>query len=120
MKPIIDDFQFGSITVSGLTHINDIVIGLNGQVKKRNKQLSEALYGTSHKISLEEAMEIFEVGAQRLIVGTGEVGYVDLTDEAAEFFRHNRCAVQLLPTPQAMIVWNTSDEAVIGLFHVTC
>jgi hypothetical protein len=77
-------------------------------------------YGTSHKISLEEAKNIFEEGAQQLIVGTGQTGYVELSAEAAGFFRQSGCQVQLLPTPLAIKAWNTTVGAVIGLFHVTC
>jgi hypothetical protein len=41
---------------------HDVVIRLSGKVKKRKKKLSKAKYGTSHKVSLEEAEHIFEVG----------------------------------------------------------
>ncbi len=120
MKPTIDSTHFGSITISGHVYEYDVVIRLNGQVKRRNRQLSEEIYGTSHKVSLDEAIDIFDTGAQRLIIGTGQTGYVDLSFEAAEFFRQNRCSVQLLPTPQAIKAWNAAEESVIGLFHVTC
>jgi len=106
MKPSIDGTEFGSITIAGVRYENDVVIRLHGKVKKRKKKLSKAKYGTSHKVSLEEAEHIFEAGAKRLLVGTGQSGCVELSDEAAEFFRQNGCAVQLLPTPQAMTAWN--------------
>jgi hypothetical protein len=120
MKPSIDRTQFGSITISGDTYEHDVVICLSGMVQKRKKELSTMKFGTSHKISLEEANNIFEEGAQHLIVGTGQTGYVELSVEAAEFFRQNGCTAQLLPTPQAIKAWNAAVGAVIGLFHVTC
>jgi len=120
MKPSIDRTEFGSITISGERYEHDVVIRLHGKVKKRKKKLSKAKYGTSHKVSLEEAEYIFETGAKRLLVGTGQSGCVELSDEAAEFFRQNGCSVQLLPTPQAMTAWNAAKGAVIGMFHVTC
>ena len=96
------------------------MIRLNGKVKKRKKKLSKAKYGTSHKVSLEEAEHVFEAGAKRLILGSGQSGSVELSDEAAEYFRKNGCSVQLLPTPQAITAWNTARGSVIGMFHVTC
>ena len=93
---------------------------MGGEVKKRKKKLSKAKYGTSHKVSLEEAEHIFEVGAERLIVGTGQSGCVELSDGACEFLRKSGCSVQLLPTPQAASAWNAAQGAVIGVFHVTC
>ncbi len=99
---------------------HDVLIRLSGKVKKRKKKLSKAKYGTSHKISLEEAEHIFDAGAKRLILGSGQDGKVELSDKAAEYFRKNGCSVELLPTPQAISAWNAAEGTVIGMFHVTC
>ncbi len=120
MKPSIDGTEFGSITISGELYDHDVVIRLSGRVKKRKKKLSKAKYGTSHTVSLDEAEHIFETGAERLIVGTGQNGCVVLSDEAADFLRQNGCSTQLLPTPEAVTAWNAAKGAVIGMFHVTC
>jgi hypothetical protein len=120
MRPSIDGTEFGSITISGELYEHDVVIRLSGKVKKRKKKLSKAKYGTSHKVSLEEAEHIFEAGAKRLILGSGQSGSVELSGEAAEYFRKNGCSVQVLPTPQAITVWNGAKGAVIGMFHVAC
>lgn len=120
MKLSINGTRFGSITISGEPYEHDVVIRLSGKVKKRKKKLSKAKYGTSHKVSLEEAERIFEPGAEWLIVGTGQSDCVVLSDEATEFLAHNGCSVQLLPTPQAVTAWNAAKGIVIGMFHVTC
>jgi len=120
MEPPIDGTEFGSITISWKTRKHDVVIRLNGKVKKRKKKLSKALYGTSHKVSLEEAENIFESGAERLIFGTGQTGRVELSKEAADYFHRNKCVVQMLPTPKAVKAWNNAEGSVIGVFHVTC
>ncbi len=120
MKPKIDGTSFGSITIAHEDYEHDVLIRLNGEVKKRKKKLSKALYGTSHIVSLAEAQYVYERGARRLIVGTGQGGNVTLSDEAADYFQQAQCEVQLLPTPQAVRAWNEAQGAVIGLFHVTC
>jgi len=120
MKTMIDSTYFGSITLSGKTYEHDIVIGLDGQVRKRMKELSRTKYGTSHVVSLEEANDLFEAGANQLIIGTGQTGYVKLSEEAVDYFRDNGCSVLLLPTKQAIEAWNAAKGSVIGLFHVTC
>jgi len=120
MRPSIEGTEFGSITISGERYEHDVVIRLSGKVKKRKKKLSKAKYGTSHKVSLEEAEHIFEAGAKQLILGSGQGGNVELSEEAAEYFRKNGCSVELLPTPQAITAWNDASGAVIGMFHVTC
>ncbi len=120
MKPKINGTSFGSITIDGELYEHDVMIRLDGKVKKRKKKLSKSVYGTSHKVSLEEAEHIFEHGAKLLIVGTGQSGCVELSAEAAEFFHKKKCSVKLLPTPEAVAAWNATDGAVIGMFHVTC
>ena len=120
MRPAIDETAFGSITIAGEVYAHDVVIRLSGDVKKRKKKLSKAKYGTSHTVSRDEAEHLFEAGAKRLILGSGQSGSVELSEGAAAYFRQHGCAVQLLPTPQAITVWNTATGAVIGMFHVTC
>jgi hypothetical protein len=120
MRPSINGTEFGSITISGGVYEHDVVIRLGGKVKKRKKKLSKAKYGTSHKVSLAEAEHIFEAGAKRLILGSGQGGNVELSEEAAAYFRKHGCSVQVLPTPEAVTAWNAAKGAVIGMFHVTC
>ena len=55
MKPRIDATEFGSITVEGAVFDHDVVISPDGDVSKRKKKLSKAVYVTSHTISLQEA-----------------------------------------------------------------
>jgi hypothetical protein len=120
MTPHIDRTQFGSITIAGEIFTHDVVIRLDGQVKKRKKKLSKAIYGTSHTISLDEARHVYQAGAEQLILGAGQYGTVKLSQEAADYFQRHGCRATLLPTPQAMGAWNDAQGAVIGLFHVTC
>ena len=120
MKPRIDQTAFGSITIEGQRFEHDVLIRLGGQIKKRKKKLSKAVYGTSHVLSEAEARQVYENGVERLILGTGQDDNVTLSEEATAYFQRKRCQVELLPTPQAIHTWNKSRGAVIGLFHVTC
>jgi hypothetical protein len=122
MKPRIDKTAFGSITVEGTVFEHDVIIRPNGQVEKRKKKLSKAVYGTSHTISLQEAEYVWEQGAgpDRLIVGSGQYGNVELSPEAVAYLKRKKCSVDLLPTPQVIEVWNQAKGRAMGLFHVTC
>jgi hypothetical protein len=120
MWPKIDSFKFGSITIDGNKHTNDVIIYPNGEVKKRKKKLSKAIYGTSHTISLEEAKHIFKMPASTLLIGTGQYGRVKLSTEAEDYLAQKACEVILLPTPQAIQVWNEMEREATGLFHITC
>jgi hypothetical protein len=120
MHPQIEKTKFGSITINSEKIENDVIIRLDGEVKKRKKKLSKQVYGTSHIVSLDEAEYVYEEGANSLIFGTGQSGMAVLSAEAADFFREKSCQVKMLPTPEAVLVWNESEGAVIGLFHITC
>ena len=120
MRPKIDSTRFGSIAIDGSDIEHDVLIRLSGEIRKRKKKLSKAVFGTSHTISLEEAEYIFEKGAERLIVGAGQNGMVTLSDEATAYFNKEGVRVDLSPTPEAIRRWNKAKGATIGLFHVTC
>ena len=120
MKPRIDGTVFGAITIEGKKYERDVIIRLGGRVKKRKKKLSKAVYGTSHFISLDEAKQVRQKGAERLIIGAGQFGLVELSDEASAYFERKGCKVDLMPTKEAVQAWNEAQGAVIGLFHVTC
>ena len=120
MEPKIDRTAFGSVTVAGQTFERDIIIRLDGKVRKRKKKLSSAVYGTSHTISLDEAKYVHEQGAERLLIGAGQFGLVELSAEAAGYFEEQHCQVDLLPMKEAIEAWNEAQGAVLGLFHVTC
>jgi hypothetical protein len=120
MRPKIDDTWFGSITVEGKRFEYDILIRLSGKVRRRNKGLSKAVYGTSHTISLAEIQDLYRNKAERMIIGTGQEDQVRLSKEAAEYLTSHNCKVDLWPTPKAIKRWNEAEGKVLGLFHITC
>jgi hypothetical protein len=121
-RPHIDGTTFGSITIDGAVFDHDVIIRPDGEVRKRKKKLSKAVHGTSHTISREEAQFVCDQapGADRLIVGSGQYGRVELSPEAAAYVEARKCSVVLLPTAEVIEVWNETEGAAIGLFHVTC
>jgi hypothetical protein len=90
-------------------------------VARRKKKLSKKYYGTSHVLSKEEAKFVFENGCRQLILGSGQMGNVQLSPQAEAYFAKKGCTVLLQPTPKAIHTFNSSSHAKkIGLFHVTC
>ena len=120
MKPTIDGTRFGGITIAGRLYEHDVLIRLDGQVKKRKKKLSKRATGTSHVVSFDEARHIFQPGAARLIIGTGQYGALRLSEEAQDYLRKQNCGLVVLPTPEAADAWNQAEGPAIAMFHVTC
>ena len=120
MKPTINGTGFGYINLNGERIKHDILIRLDGEVKKRKKKLSKEIYGTSHTISLAEAEYIYQEGAEQLLVCAGHFSRVRLSPEAEKYFQEQGCQVKILSTPNAVQAWNESEGNIIGLFHLTC
>jgi len=119
-RPHCDGTGFGWIEIDGERYEHDVLIRLDGKIKRRKKKLSKQVYGTSHTLSRAEAEHVFEEGARVLVVGTGQDDCVRLSPEAAAYLEKHRCEVRLQPTPEALDVWNGEKQGAIGLFHVTC
>jgi len=119
-RPVIERTSFGSITIDGHLYDHDVVIRLDGTVEKRRKKLSRRVYGSSHTVSLDEARHICQEGAAVVVVGTGQYGALELSDEAADHFRDMGCRVSAAPTPKALGIWNSAEGATVAMFHVTC
>lgn len=120
MKPKIDNTEFGSITIDNETHIHDVYITSDGEIKKRKKKLSKEITGTSHVVSVDEIKYILGMNVEALIVGSGQYGVLTLSKEALTFLEDQNCKVKILPTVEAIKYWNDFMGNCIGLFHVTC
>ena len=112
----IEGTTFGAITIDGKTYEHDVIIRLSGKVVKRKKKLSKKYYGTSHVLSKDEAKFVFEKGCEKLIHGSGQMGNVQLSPEAAAYFAKKGCKVLLQPTPQAIHAFNRSRGKKSGSF----
>jgi hypothetical protein len=120
MIPKISSTSFGSITVEDKDYDFDILIKLEGQISKRKKKLSKAIYGTAHTLSEAEVKYVYEENAEEMIIGTGQYGLVKLSDEARNFLKKKNCIPVLMPTPEAIKYWNRHIRKSVGLFHITC
>lgn len=120
MKPHIDVIAFNYIQIDGEPYNFDIMIGLDGELKKREKKLSREALGTGHMLSLPEAKVTYEEGAEKIIIGTGLKGMLILPDETYAFFKEKNCEVVTALSPEAINIYNETEGKIIGLFHVTC
>ncbi|WP_269850903.1 MTH938/NDUFAF3 family protein [Methanosarcina horonobensis] len=121
MKPKIDSTSFGSIIVEGETFDYDILIRLDGRIEKREKKCSQKKNtGLPIKSLLKKQSIFMRKEHKKIIIGTGQTGFVELSEEAEDFFRGKRCGIELFPTPWAIERWNEIEGKVSAMFHVTC
>jgi len=120
MKPVINNTQFGSITIDNHKYNQDVFINSKGDVHIRKMELSKEVTGTSHVVSADELKFIQETEISDIIIGTGQNGVMTVSEEGIKYLESVGCKYHILPTPQAMKIWNETDSISAGLFHVTC
>jgi exopolyphosphatase/guanosine-5'-triphosphate,3'-diphosphate pyrophosphatase len=118
--PHLQSAEFGEIIIDGKSLKKDIYIHANGKIEKRNKKIAKNRFGTSHKISAEELKEICKEKPEILIIGSGYNGAVELIEEAKDFLKEEKIDFEVLPTPEAVNLYNKTDKKKSALIHVTC
>src|SRR5713101_68262 len=119
MKPSIDRTAFGSITIDGEVFEHDVLIRLNGPVKKWQNKLSTGVFGPSHIISLDEAPTSTKKGRTGSSSARGSMARSGFPPQRPRISA-KRCQVELQPVPAVIRARNEAEGAVIGLLHVTC
>ncbi len=82
----IERTEFCSITIEGKAYDHDVITRLSGEVVKRKQKLSKKYYGTSHVISKDEEKFVFEKGYKQFVIGSVQIGNVNLSPEAEAYF----------------------------------
>jgi hypothetical protein len=111
---MIDHYSFGRIVVDGKTYTNDIKI-FNNKVKP--KWWREE----GHRLQLIDMEDVIESKPKTIIVGTGHIGVMKVSEEVREHCRKNGIRLIELFTGEAVKKFNKlAGPGVIGLFHLTC
>jgi len=80
--------------------------------------------GTSHKpgIQIADVQELLEHGAKVVVLSRGMAECLHVPRETLEFLQQRQITVHVLPTQQAVALYNklAQTEPVGGLFHTTC
>ncbi len=114
----IDAFSFGTIRVDGISYDHDIVVD-GGEVRKRKKKPSKKFreeYGHT-PLSAEEEIPW---NCQRLIIGTGAYGSLPVMNEVKREAERRKIELRILPTPEAIKIFEKSPEKTNAILHVTC
>jgi hypothetical protein len=113
---MIEDYGFGSMTVMGQSHRNDLKIIDNEIVGNWWRREGHALY-------VEDIDDILYSTAEVLVVGTGAYGGLKVTEEAARAIKDRGIQLVAVPTKEAVTLFNTlhgQGKRVAGAFHLTC
>lgn len=118
--PKIGEAVFGEIAVGKKTHEADILIRVDGKVKKRKKAAVKERYGTSHVVDAKELARVCRGGPEVVFVGTGHQGQLALNDDAEAYLSQRRIRLEVTSTPELADAYNACDDRKAALIHVTC
>lgn len=110
---MIEVYEFGKIVVNGKTYTSDILIF--------DKEVRENWWRKEgHKLSLEDLREVLEFKPEVLIIGTGYHGKMVVPKEVKNFIEDMGIRTIVLPTEEAVKVFNETKAKKVGAFHLTC
>ncbi len=116
-KPhMIEDYQFGTMTVTGQKHSQDLKI-VEGEI------LGGWWRKEGHSVHPEDVEDVLGVKPEFLVVGMGQPGLMQVTPELRSALADARVHLIELPTAQAVETFNEllrKGRKVAGAFHLTC
>lgn len=120
---MIEEYKFGSITISGKTYTEDVEVRWTDEVLKWWRK-------EGHIVDVEDVKRAIGESPDIIIIGTGESGTVKITEEAKKEIQSKGIKLIIDLTEQATKTFNIrkeeseeeegEQEKVIGLFHLTC
>ena len=116
----IDKLSFGSIIIDGKKHRKDVLIFVDGTVKKRKGGF--LMFG-SHNIKKEEIEKLAQGDPETIIIGTGTDGKASLAPEVEDWAKERNLSLIAQSSYEAIAKLNESVEQkkkVAALIHITC
>lgn len=115
---MIEEYHFGSITIDGKTYNHDVEVHSDGQVLSWWRK-------QSHLIDIEDVKRAIEQKPETIIIGTGESGVAEVTEEAKKEIQSKDIELIVDITGEAVKIFNNLcqkylERKIIGLFHLTC
>jgi hypothetical protein len=118
-SPRIQRFSWGRLEIEGGKVYKDAKLFPGG-----SRQWDWRETGTAHDPGIQprDVQELVENGAGVIVLATGVNGRLKVCSETLEMLKSKGISVQVLPTEEAIHVYNelSETEPVGGLFHSTC
>jgi hypothetical protein len=113
---MIESYSFGSMTVTGQSHRNDLKI-------IDDKIIGNWWRNEGHALYAQDIDDILYASVETLVVGTGAYGGMKVTEEAAQAIEGQGISLVAVPTKEAVSIFNSlhaQGKRVAGAFHLTC
>jgi uncharacterized protein YprB with RNaseH-like and TPR domain len=113
--PHIESYSFGKISVDGRTHTSDLII-LPGAVRPGWWRKE------GHRLDKDDLEEIIEAAPDVLVIGTGNVGLMEVPQETLEYLAEHDIRTVVERTAAACQRYNelAEQEQAAAALHLTC
>ncbi len=123
---MVEEYRFGSITIDGEIYNQDVEVRfLNSETEVLEWRKEE-----SHRIDVQSVKRTVEQKPEVIVIGTGESGAAQISEEAKEFIAESGIKLISDITAEAVKTFNVIQQdsleeegeqtRIIGLFHLTC
>ena len=111
----IDNYDFGHITVDGVSYKNDLLIW-PGKIK------ADWWRQESHLLQVGDLTEALAAGPEVLVVGMGQPGNMQVDQELALFLKEKAIDLVAVPTREACRIINSlaGKRKLAAALHLTC
>jgi len=115
MSPRIEHYRFGTITVDGQRHTQDLII-------LPERVIAGWWRKEGHALHPDDLTTVFEAAPEVLIVGTGAYGMMRVTEETRLALEAAGIRLIAAPTAEAVETYNQLREEarVAAALHLTC
>ena len=113
---LINSTEFGSIIIDHKTYDTDVIVSWDGKIK-------EATTVVRHLFGKKELDEILKKKPELIIIGTGDSGFLKVSDEIKKVCSQKRIELIELISKNAIAKFNENasrNKKVVAFIHVTC
>ena len=112
---MIEEHKFGSFLINGRRFYGDLKI-IDSQVKYWSAR-------EKHLLAVKDVKDIVDSQPQMIVVGKGNSGYLEISQEVKNLCSQNRIALSTGTNTEAIKKYNqalTENKKVAAIFHATC
>lgn len=111
----IDSYAFGRMVIDGKTYTADLII-YPGRIEDRWWRKE------GHYLQKEDLKEVLAADPDIFIVGTGDMGVMQVPDSIVAFLQKQGIEVHAAKTGKAVELFNQQPGNIklVGAFHLTC
>ena len=118
--PTLAAGEAGQVNVGKKIYDTDVIIRVDGRIKKRKKSDAGEKSAASHNIDVDELRRACKGAPATLIIGAGQQGAVEVTAAGEQWLREQGIDFAVLPNAKAADAYNEASGRKAALIHVTC